>query len=431
MDWLSSFPESVEVPGGRRLEGRLRVPPSKSVTHRMLVLALLNERELLVERPLMAEDTRAMLGALEALGWSVRLRDGAVALRPAENPVQQARIDCGAAGTMLRLLCGALSAIPGRFVLDGTARLRERPMGPLVEALRELGARIEYLNEEGFAPLEIRGTLLAGGGVELEAGQSSQYVSALLLAAARAAGPVEIVHHGLVSAPYVELSCRSLAEFGVGVTRRGSRLRVEPGLSGPGVVRVTGDDSAAAYPAAGAALTGGRVVLDGLSVDSGQGDRAFLKLLERMGADVDWDGDVVTVSGTGALTGQDVDLSSMPDQVPTLAALAPFARGRTRIRNVAHLRLKESDRLEVMRRELERVGARVKLEADGLSIDGLWSAAEPPSWPVTINPEDDHRIAMSLALVGLRRPGITIGDPAVVEKSYPSFWADLDSLLAE
>jgi 3-phosphoshikimate 1-carboxyvinyltransferase len=172
-------------------------------------------------------------------------------------------------------------------------------------------------------------------------------------------------------------------------------------------------------------------VLDGLSVDSAQGDRAFLELLERMGADVVWDGDVVTVSGSGNLAALDVDLSSMPDQVPTLAALAPFAGGTTRIRNVPHLRLKESDRLEVMRRELERCGARVMLEAGGLSIEGLWASAEPPSSPVTIDPEDDHRIAMSLALVGLRRPGVTIGDPAVVEKSYPSFWADLDSLLAE
>ena len=430
MDWLSSFPESVEVPSGRRLEGRLTVPPSKSVTHRTLVLALLSEREVLVERPLMAEDTRAMLGALEALAWSVRLQDGAVSLRPPENPVKQVAIDCGAAGTMLRLLCGALSVIPGRFVLDGTARLRERPVGPLVEALRQLGAQIEYLKEEGFAPLEITGVPLAGGRVEIEAGQSSQYVSALLLAGARAAGPVEIVHHGLVSAPYVELTCRGLEQFGARVTRGDSRLCVEPGLTGPGVVRVAGDDSAAAYPAAGAALTGGTVVLEGLSADSGQGDRGLLELLEQMGAEVAWDGDIVTVSGSGTLTALDVDLSSMPDQVPTLAALAPFARGRTRIRNVAHLRLKESDRLEVMRRELERSGARVTLETEGLSIEGLWAASEPPSSPVTIDPEDDHRIAMSLALVGLRRPGLTIGDPAVVEKSYPDFWADLDSLLA-
>jgi len=430
MAWLSNFPDPLEVPSGRRLDGRVEIPPSKSITHRMLVLALLSGQALEIERPLLADDTRRMLAALGALGWSVRADVAAVVLRPPTRPVEAAAIDCGGAGTMMRLLCGALATIPGRFRLDGAPRLRQRPMAALVEALRGLGAQIEYLGEEGFAPLEITGVQLRGGEIELEAGESSQFVSALLLAASRAAGPVEVHARGLVSAPYVDLTREALGRFGVSVEVKGSRFRVEPGLRAVASVSIEGDYSAAAYPAAGAALSGGRVVLDGLENDSAQGDRALLQLLETMGAEVEWNDGSITVTGTGILLALDQDLSRMPDQVPTLAALAPFARGTTRMRNVSHLRLKESDRLEVMRRELERVGARVSLENDDLSIHGCWATVDPPTTPVTIDPEADHRIAMSMALVALRRPGITIGDPAVVEKSYPGFWRDLDLLMA-
>jgi 3-phosphoshikimate 1-carboxyvinyltransferase len=408
----------------------VEVPPSKSITLRLLVLALLSGQALAIERPLLADDTRRMLAALRALGWSVRADAAGIQLRPPSRPVEAAEIDCGSAGTMMRLLCGALATFPGRYRLDGSPRLCQRPMAPLVEALRGLGAQIEYLSEAGRAPLQITGGRLSGGEIELEADESSQYVSALLLAASKATGPVGVCTRGLVSAPYVDLTLEALARFGVTVEARGSRLRVHPGLRAPATVSVEGDYSAGAYPAAGAALTGGRVVLAGLKNDSAQGDRMLLQLLETMGAEVEWQDGSVTVAGTGVLSALDEDLSQMPDQVPTLAALAPFARGTTRIRNVAHLRLKESDRLEVMRRELERVGARVSIEGDDLSIEGCWAAVDPPSKPVTIDPEGDHRIAMSMALVGLRRPGITIGDPAVVEKSYPNFWADLDLLMA-
>jgi 3-phosphoshikimate 1-carboxyvinyltransferase len=268
--------------------------------------------------------------------------------------------------------------------------------------------------------------------VALDAGVSSQFLSALLMAATVAAGEVEIVVEQLTSHPYVDLTLDLLARFGAEVEATATGYRVQPRpLASPGAYRVEGDFSAAAYPAAAAALTGGRVTLTGLPRDSRQGDRGFLDLLAAMGARVDWrpQDDAVEVAGSGRLDAVDRDLSAMPDQVPTLAALAPFARGTTVIRGVPHLRIKESDRLAAMASELGRLGATVEERPDGLVIRGVWADADPPTSAVTVDSHDDHRIAMSLALTALRRPGVSIADPEVVAKSYPGFWNDLRSLL--
>jgi 3-phosphoshikimate 1-carboxyvinyltransferase len=203
---------------------------------------------------------------------------------------------------------------------------------------------------------------------------------------------------------------------------------VLPGLLPPPRLRVEADASAACYPAAAAALTGGGVVLEGVDAGSPQGDRRFFDLLAGMGAEVTWRPGEVEVRG-GGLRAVDADLSTMPDQVPTLAALAPFARGTTHIRNVGHLRLKESDRLAAMAGELRRLGAEVEEGVDRLDVAGTWCDAAPPAGRVTVDAHGDHRIAMSLALVGLRRPGVTVGSPRVVGKSYPAFWQDFLGLL--
>lgn len=431
--------EPREVPAGGVARGRLTPPPSKSLTHRWLVLALLARRPIVLERPLDAEDSRLALGALEALGWTVERRLPAeVALAPpaAGAGSAAAAIDCGNAGTLLRLLTAALCAVPGEWTLDGVPRLRERPVGPLVEALRGLGAEIAWRGRPGYPPLAIRGGRLPGGSTRLDAGESSQYLSALLIAAQAAAGPVEVEVAALTSAPYVEITLATLARFGGGAERPGpGRFRVAPAaLAGPERLRVEADFSAACYPAAAAALTGGRVVLDGLDPRSPQGDRGFLDLLAAMGARVGWEAEVLTVEGAagGRLEAVDADLGGMPDQVPTLAAMAPFARGTTRIRGVPHLRIKESDRLAAMASELGRLGAAVEERPDGLEIAGTWAGRAPgeiPSDPVVVDPHGDHRIAMSLALAGLRRPGVAIARPGVVAKSYPGFWDDLDTLL--
>jgi 3-phosphoshikimate 1-carboxyvinyltransferase len=414
-----------------KARGRLRVPSSKSLTHRYFNLAVLGRAPITVENPLVAEDTRLFLEALGKLGFRVTEDGGDVHLEPVEPATQETEIFCGNAGTMLRFLVATLTVLPGTWRLDGVPRLRERPVRPLVDALRRLGARIEYLGAEGYVPLRLHGGTLGAGTTVLDAGESSQYLSALLMAALRAPGPVTVEVQSLTSKPYVDVTLGVVAAFGGRIEEAGDHIyKVTPSALNAGRVRVEGDWSAAAYPAAAAALTQGEVVLEGLLQDSRQGDRGFLALLERMGAAVSWSGSEVTIRG-GDLRGIEADLSSMPDQVPTLAALAPFARGTTHIFNVAHLRIKESDRLEAMATELRKTGATVEEGPDWLRIPGVWADREPPADPVTIDPRGDHRIAMALALVNLRRRGITVAHPEVVGKSYPGFWADLERLVSK
>jgi 3-phosphoshikimate 1-carboxyvinyltransferase len=418
------------VPSGRTAEGELTPPPSKSLTHRFLILARLSGGTVLIENPLQSEDTELTVAAVRATGSRVHFSNDGAVVEPGEAPRGLTRIDCGDAGTLLRFLTAVTSGLSGRWRLDGSARLRERTVGPLAEALRQLGADTLWSGREGFAPLEIRGATLQGGRVRLDAGLSSQFLSALLLAGQVAPREIRIEVDSLTSWPYVDLTLDCIRRFGGRVSVDGNTYRTRPGLTPPERIRVEGDYSSAAYPAAAAVITGGTVSISGLRRQSAQGDRRFLEILERMGASVVWSDETVRITGHGPLTAVDEDMSDMPDQVPTLAALAPFARGTTRIRAVPHLRLKESDRLAAMRAELERVGAAAEETEDGLTVTGVWAERQPPEQTVTVDPHGDHRIAMSMALVGMRRPGLSIARPGVVDKSYPGFWDDIGLLLA-
>ncbi len=414
------------MPSGRTAAGRLTAPGSKSVTQRYFNLALLGGLPLVVHRPLLSEDPRLFLGALEACGFGVEIAGGSVRLKPGEAR-SGAEIFCGNGGTMFRFLTAALTTRPGSWRLDGVPRLRERPIGPLVAALRQLGAEIDYVERDGYAPLAIAGGSLRGGRCRLDAGASSQYLSALLMAGQAAREPVEIELAALTSEPYVDLTLDAIAAFGGQADREGTLYRTLPSRLAASEVTVEADFSAVAYPAAAAMLTGGEVFIEGPRADSRQGDRGFVDLLETMGARVRWRADGLEVA-SGSLRAVDSDLSATPDQVPTLAALAPFAEGTTRITGVPHLRIKESDRLSAMASELTRVGAEVEELDDGLIIPGVWARATPPAEPVAVATYGDHRIAMSMALVGLRRPGVSIRDPQVVAKSYPDFWRHLELL---
>lgn len=419
--------ELFEVPADRQVRGHLVVPASKSVTQRYFNLALLGRLPLTVRRPLWSEDTLHFLDGLESCGFIVERQLSQVRIVPGELPAG-GEIYCGAGGTMFRFLTAALTAVPGTWRLDGIPRLRQRTVAPLIAALRRLGAEIACPEREGFAPLEIRGGSLRGGRARLDAGASSQFLSAILMAAQKALEPTTIELEALTSAPYVDLTVDAIIELGGSVRRDSDNcFEVRPARLSSRDVEVEADFSAAAYPAAAAALTGGEVELGPLRSDSKQGDRRFIGLLEQMGARVRWTGNGVRVAGA-ELRSLDMDLSALPDQVPTVAALAPFATGTTRIRNVPHLRIKESDRLSAMARELQRAGAEVEELEDGLIIPGVWARTPPPRMPVEIHTYGDHRIAMSMALVGLRRPGILIRRPGVVAKSYPDFWKDLSEL---
>ncbi len=433
------LPDPYPLRRAGSVSGAVEPPGSKSISHRALNLALIGRRPLVVENILEADDTAAFLDSLERMGWGIdRLAERELRLEPppaGRSASESVRLDCQSAGTLLRFLVAACAVTPGVFLVDGSPRLRERPIGPLVDALRRLGARIDDLGATGYAPVRIHGGSLAGGRVEVDAAQSSQYVSALLMSALAAAGETRIVSPRLVSGPYVETTLQVMRDFGavVEATMSGGsgEFVVKPHRpkAPNGRYRVVGDDSAAAYPAAAAALCGGAVSIRGLASTSTQGDRAFLQLLERMGAAVRWSGGELRVRGTGALGALDADLAEMPDQVPTLAAVAAFADGVTSIRNVAHLRIKESDRLAAVASELGRAGVVVDEWPDGLRVVGNPSLVAPPGSPrVVAETYDDHRIAMSMALVGLRRGGLSIRHPEVVSKSYPGFWRDLEGI---
>ena len=433
-----SLPDPYPVRRAAGVSGVVEPPGSKSISHRALNLALIGRQPVTIENLLDADDISAFRAVLVAMGWRLRsVSDSELRVEPGrgDGPEDAVRLDCRSAGTLLRLLVASCAVTPGEWILDGSPRLRERPIGPLVAALRRLGAEIDELGRPGCAPVRVRGGRLAGGRVEIDAGESSQYVSALLMAALAAEGPIELLAPVLVSSPYVDTTLEVMADFGapVEVRRDGEarEFRVEPRRPEPvnGRYRVAGDDSAAAYPAAAAAICGGSVCLRGLSPVATQGDRAFLGLLERMGASVRATEEEIRVEADGGLTALDCDLSAMPDQAPTLAAAAAFADGTTSIRNVAHLRIKESDRLAAVAAGLRRAGVAVDELTDGLRIEGNPGlVATPGSARIPIDTYDDHRIAMSMALVGMRRGGLSIRHPEVVDKSYPGFWRELSGI---
>lgn len=424
------------VPADRRAAGSIRVPGSKSITQRYFCLALLGGSPLTLHGPLLSEDTRFFLAAMETLGFRVEVTEGREPVVRLEvgpdfgSPNKEGDIWCGAGGTMFRFLTAALTAVPGRWRIDGIPRLRERPVGPLIDSLRQLGARIDCVENEGHAPLVAHGGSLQGGRCTLDAGASSQYLSAVLMAASTAPRPVTVEALSLTSEPYVDLTVDAVRAMGGAVDKEGTVYTVRRARPTGDSVHIEADFSSVAYPAAAAALTGGDVTVLGAVPESRQGDRGFVDVLARMGVDVSWTDAGLRVRGDGSLRGIDADLEAMPDQVPTLAALAPFAAGVTRITNVPNLRIKESDRLAAMTEELRRAGAEVEELADGLIIPGVWAEAAPPTEPVTALTHGDHRIAMAMALVGLRRPGLRVAAPEVVAKSYPTFWQDFEELIA-
>lgn len=344
-------------------------------------------------------------------------------------PAIEAEIDVGHAGTTMRFLTALCCLGQGRYRLDGSQRMRARPIGQLVDGLRDLGGAIGYEDREGFPPLTLAARGLRGGSLHFAAPPSSQYVSALLMVASYAAHDVLIQIDGSPpSKPYIDMTIAAMRSLGVEVLTSVDAARYVI-LAGQRyqarTIQVEPDASAATYFWAAAAITGGSVRVRGLTRRSFQGDVAFVDVLARMGCRIFEDENALGVEGppVGQLAGVDVDLNAMPDTAQTLAVAALFARGPTRIRNVANLRIKETDRLAALQNELQRLGARVELTSDGLSVD-------PPAQitPARIATYDDHRMAMSFALAGLRCEGVIIADADCVSKSFPDFFGVLASL---
>lgn len=406
------------------IRASVRIPGSKSVTHRALCAAALAEGKSLLRGALFCEDTAYTLEALETLGAGMTRSADDILVSGNSGRVrairEKANLFLGNAGTAMRLLLSVASLGEREFLLDGSTRMRERPLGGLADALNGLGARISFLGEKGYPPVFVEAHGLEGGVAVVSGKESSQYVSSLLLAAPYARKDTEIhVKGGLASRPYVDMTLKVMQAFGAHVSRQGYKcFFVESNRPyRPHEFIVEADVSSASYFWAAAAVTRGSMTTENVDPFSTvQGDIRFLDLLEQMGCKVEREEGKVSIRGV-ALRGIEADMGDMPDMVPTLASLALFAEGETVIRNVAHLRLKESDRLRVIAHEWGRMGARVQELQDGLIIRG-----GQPLKGAILDPHNDHRIAMSLAVVGLKVPRIAIIDDGCVKKSFPGFW---------
>ena len=340
-------------------------------------------------------------------------------------PVAKAELFCANSGTTIRFLTALATLGHGKYRLDGVARMRERPIADLIDALGQLGANLQSETDNGCPPVVVEAKSLPGGTATVRGDISSQYLSGLLMAAAGAERPVSLRIEGpLVSQPYVRMTLEVMRSFGVEVTTNDELSLFE--IPAPAVYQardyaIEPDASAASYFWAAAAVTGGEVTVEGLSARSLQGDVAFVECLEKMGCEVHFGADEVTVVGRD-LHGVDVDMNAISDTVQTLAVVALFAKGPTTIRNVAHIRHKETDRIAAVATELRKLGATVVERADGLTI------TPGKLRPATIDTYRDHRMAMSFALAGLRQPGVRINDPGCTAKTYPEFFADLQKI---
>jgi 3-phosphoshikimate 1-carboxyvinyltransferase len=428
----SVYPETLEIaPIQNPPHADVRVPGSKSMTNRALILAALSDPMTgsTLVGALDSEDTQVMIDGLRELGFRVQT-DWARAMvhvrrGPYAQPIPASTADLfvGNSGTTMRFLTALVSLGHGRYRLDGVARMRERPIEDLLAALRQLGVKAYSERDNGYPPVVVEANGLKGGTARIRGDVSSQFLSALLMAAPLASGDVSLEIEGsLVSEPYVAMTAALMREFGVEVDTERASFHV-PGNQcyRSQDLAIEPDASAAGNFFAAAAITQGDVRVLGLSGNSLQGDVRFVNILQEMGCHVVRSQTGIWLKG-GPLHGVTVDMNDISDCVMTLAAVALFAEGPTTIRNVAHIRHKETDRLAALAAELRRLGAEADEFADGLTI------TPRPLHGAVVQTYNDHRMAMSLALVGLRVPGVVIHHPACVAKTYPNFFADLERL---
>ena len=422
--------QSLKIqPATTPIDADVAIPGSKSITNRALLIAALADGVSQLDNALMSDDTRYMANAVRDLGIRIDENPSEATFRVfgtgGRIPADNAELHIGNSGTSARFLTAYLGLGHGTYLIDGVARMRERPIQDLLDGLAPLGATARCEGKDGVCPPVLMvASGLQGGRTVMRGNKSSQYFTALLQVAPYAQTDVEIrVEGDLVSKPYIDLTIAVMRDFGVEVTNRnyrsftvhaGQRYRAR-------TYRIEPDASNASYFFAAAALTGGRVRVPRLTAQSVQGDVAFVDILSKMGCGVRKDPDGIEVRGTGRLSGLDMDMNATPDIVPTLCALAPFASGPVNIRNVAVLRLHETDRIAALKTELNKLGVRVETRADGLMV---YPASHMR--PAALDAYDDHRMAMSLSLIGLKIPGITINDPTCVAKTFPTYFDVLE-----
>lgn len=437
---MPDYPDQILIePLPGPFDTTIRPPGSKSLTNRALLLAALAEGTSRLTGVLFSDDTRVMMRALQELGFKLDIDEANTTVtiegRGGMIPAKRAELHLGNAGTAMRFLTAAccLGEPGSEYTLDGIPRMRERPIGELVDLLRSIQSTgtIEYMGNAGYPPLLIKSFSIEGGGTLIKPTISSQFVSAIMMIAPYAEGGSEIDFDGpITSKPYVEMTLKVMRQFGavVVVSDDWTEMEFHRGYDGRAYGIEPDASNASYFLAAAGVVSEAKCVIDNLGNKSLQGDARFAEVLEHMGSHVTVDADRVSASHK-RLRGIDIDLNAMPDAAMTLATVAVFADGPTTIRNVGNWRVKETDRMAAMKTELEKVGAAVEVHGDDITIT-------PPPGGLIVNPPegidtyDDHRMAMAFSILGLRPggPGITINDPGCVAKTYPGYWDDLEKL---
>jgi 3-phosphoshikimate 1-carboxyvinyltransferase len=426
---MSVVAETIEIKTvSHPIDAMVRLPGSKSYTNRALIVAALATGRSRIEGALESDDTRYMLAALRDLGIRAERENGGadILVEGTSGRIVATSGDLyiGNAGTAARFLVALVALGAGTYRIDGVPRMRERPIGPLLDALRQLGVDARSERGNDCPPVRIASSGMAGGTVSIEGGISSQFISALMLVGPCTPSGIKLnIEGNLVSKPYVDLTTSIMESFGVVVENDSyRRITVLGGQSYRGrTYQVEPDASSASYFLAAAAVTGGRVRVEALGRRSAQGDLGLVGILEQMGCTVHWGDDYVELTGPTALTGIDIDMAGMSDVAQTLAAIAPFATGDVHIRGVGHIRTKETDRVAAVTSELRRLGATVEERPDG------WDISPSALHGGVVETYDDHRMAMSFAVAGLKVPGIKIANPTCVAKTFPDFFERLDA----
>jgi 3-phosphoshikimate 1-carboxyvinyltransferase len=410
------------------LNATVRVPGSKSLTNRALLIAALADGTTRLTNALFSDDSRYFAGALQTLGFDVQLNEAShemtVTGLGGKIPAKKAKLFIGNAGTAARFLSAFLTLGNGEYILDGEPRMRERPIGDLIDALHQLGVEMESTNN--CPPVEIFAKGLPGGKTKIAGNISSQFLSALLMVAPYAQSPIEIeLTTSLNSKPYVDMTIAIMRDFGVEIERQDySKFIIQPTSYSPlATFQIESDASAASYFFAATAICGGTVRVENISRKSVQGDIAFLDVLQQMGCEVKEGENYIQVTGASSLQGVDVDMRDIPDTAQTLAAVVSFATSPTRIRGIASARVKETDRVAATCTELKRLGVQVEEHEDGMTIYPCQTFQ-----PSNVQTYNDHRMAMTFSLIGLRFDGVTIENPSCVSKTFPNYFEVLDEL---